>query len=726
MDSKKEAEESQRPAARPLTLLMMPAEILQMVAMELHWPDVLQARMTCRSLNQTCQTPQLWRRLLLKELGSSIPKPFFLPKPVEKCSAREIERALRQWDAPWLPDATIRLFRRDIDAASFSGRRCFSDTIALAPGGQWVLMCCHDGSVWYCDLSGGWTSTSRVKPRLLIPGLAPQEGSREEIDLDVTLAVDWTSDEALGSSVDGHYLTQFNIALLTCDGNEDESAQRDPMQVNVWRIEVQAGPEGFELLLGEHLSSFAEVSQYGVGAASLHGPNLAYSTRANAVFIVDWQEVNGHAHNEKLLCRCIHTDSDTRKSIYLLPGNRILICSDSLIPPTLHNWESDYPSIEISATDLSGVSSSPVWTSKKAEGRFNIHVAHRQPLIIGDALRVILPAFSAVYGLTIRVADHTVAGIQEETLLEAPFDGIPRFAEAFSYSRAIGLVGSPREKKLCYAQYSWKGSGTPYRAGFQIVDHPFDTPRPDVVFQFDQFTNRILAVDRMATCFFTIIIPSDLSPAAGRLDSDEQGDVVAKIDPKSGRSVDPVPPIPELANNLPSDIPAATEENGHLESGSEEESTNVGYAEYDSDTSSTSSGTTSDESSGDEEGTGSDSDGTSGEEGTENDSQGEEADDDGVREDVTSKSDSVGISEDECNDESGRDSEKGSEDFADGEVSGHLPVEESTQDEEAVPPKTPAAPIDVVGTVIASRSDEEPAILLDDTTDVQNPSGSDT
>ncbi|KAJ3505093.1 hypothetical protein NMY22_g17701 [Coprinellus aureogranulatus] len=298
-------------------LLSLPVELLVTICTELSLVDILQFRLTCRPLYKTCGTRQVWRRLFLSALGVSIPKPFFLSRPLDGCSAKDLELALRRWGAPWLPATLPQAIRRGVSPKALDGPRFLPWSMALAPGGRWMLMCRHDTSVWYFDLSNDWTSTLPLEPRLLIPALPPPAGTTEWRRKSIVLAVDWTSEEALGSSVETHFLTQFNIAVLVCDRNPDIS-RRQPMSVKVWRVKVEETPAGPELRLSEMLSAFADVPDYNVVKADLYGQTLAYSTQISSVFVVAWREVNGKARKDLLSCRRIPTGARLSIEVWTL------------------------------------------------------------------------------------------------------------------------------------------------------------------------------------------------------------------------------------------------------------------------------------------------------------------------------------------------------------------------------------------------------------------------
>lgn len=168
-----------------------------------------------------------------------------------------------------------------------------------------MLLCRQDSSIWYLDLSDDWRSTATLEPRLLVPAIQRPPGPYSESGwhwVRVTLAVDWTSPEALGPSYTSHSLTQFNIAVLV------RVSDVDPMRVNVWKVQVHTEHCGSQSLrLGEHLSSFAARPNAGALEADLYAGTLAYRVYDERAYIVDWRELNGRNGDDALLGRCIAT-----------------------------------------------------------------------------------------------------------------------------------------------------------------------------------------------------------------------------------------------------------------------------------------------------------------------------------------------------------------------------------------------------------------------------------
>ncbi|KAJ3519669.1 hypothetical protein NMY22_g13097 [Coprinellus aureogranulatus] len=335
---------------------------------------------------------------------------------------------------------------------------------------------------------------------------------------------------SLGTAVDAHCLTQFNLALLICEVDERETVTLSPMLVNLWKVVVWNGSEGSELLqLADHLSSFTEVPGYGLKAASLYGSTLAYSILPNAMFIVDWRGVNGRTLDEPLSCRCIPVIlPDNVKSIQLLPRNRIVLGTSGPFY-TLHNWENDYVPVEVPPSDpFSAIPEAPqpIWELEPLRGDDENYKFIPQPsLIMGRTIHLVLPTSNAVYGLIIDIDDHSPEGIEEHVLSEIPIIRMSPYAQSFALNRTIGISGKD-DNGLFYAEYEWEGHGA--RGHFDseclFAEIPgFDlAERDSLLLAFDQFSNRVVVVDEEAKSVITVGLAFDLLCAALQLAKEEE------------------------------------------------------------------------------------------------------------------------------------------------------------------------------------------------------------
>lgn len=232
------------------------------------------------------QGERIWQGFFHRSIGTSLPRPFFLPKPLAECSAQDLENELRRWEVGWVPQDPLPSSKRRVIASTLGGRHAKMSTVFLLPGGRWLISGYADGSLWCFDLSGH--PKERILPMPLLP--SPFAGTEHSGgDTQIQVSIDFTSQDALGSSAHTHHLAQFNIAVLACPKRYEFAHT----QVDVWRVHVLNGVGGEGLKLGAHLSSFMETPTSGLLNCSLHGPSIAYTVRgipARSVIVVDWAD----------------------------------------------------------------------------------------------------------------------------------------------------------------------------------------------------------------------------------------------------------------------------------------------------------------------------------------------------------------------------------------------------------------------------------------------------
>ncbi|KAJ3509813.1 hypothetical protein NMY22_g16168 [Coprinellus aureogranulatus] len=482
------------------------------------FPLAYLAPQTCRALRRVCGTRQLWKHLFLESLGTTIPTPFFLSKPLAENSAEDLELALRRWQTVKTPSNPVQHIQRDVQTEVQAGRQFLEYTAIMTPGGRWVLAGYSDGSVWYFDVSDDWTSTSPIAPRLLVPGFTseavPPGGA-----VKMELAADWTSVEALGSSAASHCLTQFNLAVVVSMNHEPPDTNDKPMHVNVWRVTVCEDAGETSLKLDEQLSAFKEEPNDSISSFSLHGRMLAYTWSIEPrpipyVVVVDWRDVNGKTPQEGLVRRCFRIPQEAQ-SVHLVPGNRITVVHDTS-RLSLYHWESCCTPSSVNLRNAPRrPSRSPTWT---LDTRGWITYRAIQPsFTISNTIRVIFPTRHVVYRLSIPIDDYSEEAVQVEAVLRGEFSSTQE-TQIFHFSRAVGLAFEDGYKRLFYAQYPWPGAEpdeTVTRSKQNSVDylvHDMEMNLPGSVL-FDQFTNRVVVVDEDAARFFTVLT-EDPKPAS--------------------------------------------------------------------------------------------------------------------------------------------------------------------------------------------------------------------
>ncbi|KAF5342050.1 hypothetical protein D9611_001961 [Ephemerocybe angulata] len=490
----------------PKDLASLPVELLSLILQELGLEDIFNARQVCRSMHTASCARQVWSSLVLKSLGQSLPRPFFLPKPLQECSSLDIENSIRRWEADWTPKSPVQTARRPVIRGGKVDPlpRCLS--ICMVPGGQFVLAGLVDGSVWSFDISDDWTSTSSVEAKLLIPSsFPPSEGAGGAID--VLLAIDYISEEALGPNQDACYLSQFNLAVIACPTRSESSNT-----VGVWRVHLSQPtselPSGRQAMrLGEHLSSFKDSKAAFLYGASLLGKDLAYSMEsppAGCTVIVNWEEARGKTEGDELLRWYI--DRAVR-TVHLLPGDRILVVDGNFIG--IVNWRLRWPTSTLSPgrqelrpihypwsrvlkSQVSGISISP-------------------PLILQGTARLVVPTFHEAFSLIIPIDNYDLEAIRFQSLLKAEFGFACNQKQlVFGHRRAVGMEDYRGKHFLSAAQYRFPGETTaPYSPKFQWQPHDtFDPTSTNFNFTthllYDQYTNRIVQTDHRMSYFIMV------------------------------------------------------------------------------------------------------------------------------------------------------------------------------------------------------------------------------
>lgn len=310
------------PDRRP-TLVALPEELLVSIAGEADWDDVLRLRkvssfiatiwielnipQTCRIFALVSYSQVVWRSIFVRYAETGVlPKPFFLPKPLEECPASEIEGALTRWHGRWKQTHSINEIERrispEIDVSS-ARTGLIVQTLRWMPGGRWLLAGFADGSIRYFDFEDG--ASGDLYPQLLIPtpfaeGQAGTDGSV----IGMQLSFDFTSDIASASPIGGYHLTQFNLGVFYMNLSEIQ----DDTPVRVWRVRVmfeairdscgQSTRQAVGLKVAECLSSFQEKRPVRLHLCHLQGSMIAYYTEyfhQVGIVLVNWMQANGKA-----------------------------------------------------------------------------------------------------------------------------------------------------------------------------------------------------------------------------------------------------------------------------------------------------------------------------------------------------------------------------------------------------------------------------------------------
>ncbi|KAJ3527793.1 hypothetical protein NMY22_g9651 [Coprinellus aureogranulatus] len=481
--------------ARKSCLSDLPDELLLLIVLKLGLGDLLRVRTTCSLLDRITCSREVWCNLFHLGLGTTLPRPFFLPKCLRDCSARDLEQRLRQWGGALPCSDPLRYKSRTLSEESpkLPSGSIFSSTIL--PGGRYIIAGCGDGSVWYYDLWAGGdpSTTTEVTLSCLIP--SPYLNS-SGFDVPIKLAVDLLSEDSLGLSLTSHHLQQFNIAVVTWRG---ECSINDT-EINIWRVRLDEDGGGLEL--DEHLSTFHDAPFLHVLDCSLLGPVVAYNLgdwacAPRSVIVVEWAKARGKPRDE---VPRLYIPRFPATVIRLLPGDRLVTLSRSGQMIRLYNWRSDcIPSATPSPQPPDG-SVIPAWTTR-ATSRIIFRGDIPPPLVVGGTTRIVVGTANEVIGLTIP-SDHREP--RATTLLEAPF-GRSGWSQAFGYCQSICVE---QQSKIASFRYTWKGdrlqdiSADLQRDSTDLTLSERDIFRRSVL--FDQYTKSLVLIDVSLTRFFTL------------------------------------------------------------------------------------------------------------------------------------------------------------------------------------------------------------------------------
>ncbi|KAF6755073.1 hypothetical protein DFP72DRAFT_347475 [Ephemerocybe angulata] len=304
----------------PGSLLDLPTEVLIVIAGNLEWNDVLRLRKVNRDFRKISQSRDVWRTIYLRYLGTRIPRPYFLPKPLHICGADDLEKAVVDWEAEW-----PKVIRAKSTVLEFSlpGMPQLPSEVDLVPGGRWILWGHSDGSVSYSDLE----NTSGNNPFNLL--ISPPFDNEEPLITEVRLAVDYATEQE--ETPDNHHLGCFRLAVATCR-RESLPGERDTTQVDIWCLEVMYDHNGQTVGLGvkARLATFQahwpEVRSD--RPLALRGNFLTYGAVHSlglpaVAVIVDWTEANGKMNTGEI--EQIYIPNCRPMILRLLPGSRILV-----------------------------------------------------------------------------------------------------------------------------------------------------------------------------------------------------------------------------------------------------------------------------------------------------------------------------------------------------------------------------------------------------------------
>ncbi|KAF5317618.1 hypothetical protein D9611_014863 [Ephemerocybe angulata] len=439
----------------PTTLSELPIELLTKVFMNLELNDILRAR-TCKSHPPGLEITRFEEyrdnaptTVLLSETSSGML--FFGYRVFDQTVGGRLGI-----EEPW------RLF---CALSSWKG------------SGQFAIAGMTDGSVWAYNLFDDPASSSTVRAKLLVRAPFPSQNRMQ-----LHLAMDYVSDEALGDTRGIYCLSQFNLAVIALPRAPPNGLRI--ANISVWRICISrpgnAGTSGrHEINLGGRLASFMVMADAGFFGLSLYGKAIAYGLffplGSRCTVIAQWQDANGKKEHDEFL-RWYIQDTLPMKRSYP-GGQRVRHFHFFPIPHERHHSTCG---------------------------------SHKRSTALTD---------NSVDG------DNSQAGaIQESQLLLRASDFCPsgRFAAPWyfelGFCRAVGIHGGKDLSAIYAVQYRVEDDHVPETAPYQPTyerhPHTFDR-RPSHIL-YDQFTNRVVLTDIKLSHFITLS-----SHASHAVDDDE-------------------------------------------------------------------------------------------------------------------------------------------------------------------------------------------------------------
>ncbi|TFK60976.1 hypothetical protein BDN72DRAFT_850049 [Pluteus cervinus] len=193
--------------------------------------------------------------------------------------------------------------RQRMGSAPQSGAGCYR----LLPGGRWLLISTHIGSVLYYDLDA-----LEVTANVLIPEQPFQCTTLISPDLDTTSPT-----------------LRFNLAFSK--QNLDDSTSKEPLEV--WQVDLVSDDTGRGVgLRAICLKSFYSEPPGYIHSLSLRGTNLAYSLNYSGrpmTVVVSWKSIDGPNYLKRIF------SPSGAKCARLLPGDLLFSASKDgvCIPP---------------------------------------------------------------------------------------------------------------------------------------------------------------------------------------------------------------------------------------------------------------------------------------------------------------------------------------------------------------------------------------------------------
>ncbi|TFK24417.1 hypothetical protein FA15DRAFT_576469, partial [Coprinopsis marcescibilis] len=80
-----------------LNFTSLPKELIIAVMEFAEWSDILRLRCCCKVMHSTSRARSIWVALLHRYYLTVFPRPFLLPKPLERCTLSKLEALITGW-----------------------------------------------------------------------------------------------------------------------------------------------------------------------------------------------------------------------------------------------------------------------------------------------------------------------------------------------------------------------------------------------------------------------------------------------------------------------------------------------------------------------------------------------------------------------------------------------------------------------------------------------------
>ena len=297
----------------------LPLEVLVDILSLLEWKDILHIRQVCpylihfwpdmEHLHQTCQRLRdaslarpVWLSLVQWYSDTIQPRPFWLEKPLDLYTDRELEYLILRWQSA---RGGIRVLTQPKELP-LSIPEDYLQSVHLLPGGRWLLFAARDGSVKYHDLNSHREISEAVT-------LVPSQFDKDANTI-VVLSVDMDPDS--------EYMI-FNLGIMKwrlppLDGDPDyPNFPRYARWIEVSRITSYWDENGqVKGLRAERLACFREEYLCSYGSFTLRGHHVAYSLYSieicsslgdgENIAVVDWTlpDSTSLSYPRRLIWRC--------------------------------------------------------------------------------------------------------------------------------------------------------------------------------------------------------------------------------------------------------------------------------------------------------------------------------------------------------------------------------------------------------------------------------------